>query len=336
VQQYLNLIHFPVACEFRNAALGRRREIRVGALKGFLHLPRPNPKAIGESFSELLPPRVRDIDFAIRVFNHGTSNVWERLWWGKYFTYNIKDPEGTAVASVSYAAMTFPAMQSANFMPLRDVAKECIEHMPAWCGRLSSWIEAITKDDLDAAHPAHASIDPERWTTTAWITSSNGKPNYDYVNPTAILMGSLGKAAMTADQWHAAVRGANACKEPSDIHLLLRDARAARLRGHGRRAILSLATAVELVIEPALRKHLSKSLSPRQVDNQLANDWQFSQRQKLMTKNGMWLPPDLQNKVMSLRNKVAHKNGAVSRAQADAAIEIVEKLVSRYSPLKLP
>ena len=237
MRQYLNLIHFPVACEFRHAALGVRRQIRIGALTGFINLPRPDATAIGKSFSALLPPRARDIEFAVRVFDHGTSNAWDRLHWGKYFTYSGKDPEGTAVASVSYAAITFPAVQGGVEKPLEDVANECIDHMPEWCGRLTSWIEVLTTDDLDPAHPVRSTIDPERWTTAAWITSSGAKPDYDYVNPPLILIGSDGKNAMGREQWKAAIRGANTNAEPPEVHLLMRDARAAWMRDQGRRSI---------------------------------------------------------------------------------------------------
>jgi hypothetical protein len=97
-----------------------------------------------------------------------------------------------------------------------------------------------------------------------------------------------------------------------------------------------LATAVELVIEPALRTYLGSSLTPKQIDALLSEEWQFSKRKELMAKNGMWLPPDLQGRVMTLRNKVAHENATVTRAEAESAITVVEQLVSHYAPLRLP
>jgi hypothetical protein len=180
VQQYLNLLHFPVPCEFRNSALGHRREIKIGSLSGSIYLPRANLAAVGEPFNELLPPHVRDIAFAVRVFDHGRSNAWERLRWGGYFIYNVNDPAGTAVASVRFAAITFPARQGREVVTMPALAEECLKNMPAWCSRLTSWIEVLTKDDLDSAHSLPAALHPERWTTAAWVTSSQGKPTYKY------------------------------------------------------------------------------------------------------------------------------------------------------------
>ena len=55
-----------------------------------------------------------------------------------------------------------------------------------------------------------------------------------------------------------------------------------------------------------------------------------------MEQYNMWLPPEIQDKVMTLRNKVIHKNASVTKAQAAAAIAVVEELAARYTPLKLP
>ena len=283
-QQYLNILQFPVACEFRNSALGRHRKVCVGSLAGSIHLPRPDLAAVGKPFNTLLPPRVRDIAFATRIFDHGASNVWERLSWGKYFFYNVKDPANTAVASVQFAALTFPVRQPDGNFALSKVAEECLKHMPDWCARLTTWIEVLTKDDLEAAHSLPAAVHPQRWTTVAWVTSSRGKPHYDYVNPLMHSFGSDGRYAMTTELWSSAVRGANATTTPPEVHLLLRDARAAQRRNYGRRAVLDAATAAELIIEPAIRARLLKSHTVRDTDAQLRKEWKFSDRKALMVK----------------------------------------------------
>ena len=50
----------------------------------------------------------------------------------------------------------------------------------------------------------------------------------------------------------------------------------------------------------------------------------------------MWLPSDLQDKVMSLRNKVIHENASVNKAQAATAIDLVDQLAVRHAPLIAP
>ena len=113
---------------------------------------------------------------------------------------NLNDPAKTAVASVSYAAMTFSAQQGDRCLSLNVLAQECLENLPAWCSCLTSWIEVLTKDDLDAAHPLPAALNPERWTTAAWVSSSGGKPKYDYVNGPVHPFVSDGKRAIGTEE----------------------------------------------------------------------------------------------------------------------------------------
>jgi hypothetical protein len=335
-QQYLNILRFPVACAFRNSVLGRHREVRIGSLTGAIHLPRPNLRELGKPFSELLPPCVRDIAFAKRIFNHGVSNDWEQLLWGKYFTYNLKDPANTAVASVRFVALTFRVRQPTGTRALSEVFEECLQYMPDWCARLTTWIEVLTKDDLDAAHPLPAALHPDPWTSAAWITSSRRKPRYDYFNAPLHSFGSDGRYAVTTELWSSALRGANTMSIPPEEYLLLRDARAAQWRDHGRRAVLDAATAVEIIIGPVLRAQLLKSHSGPETDTLLKREWRFSDRKKLMIKHGMWLPPNLQEQVMNLRNDVIHANAVINKSQAATAIELVGQLASHYAPLAPP
>jgi hypothetical protein len=138
---------------------------------------------------------------------------------------------------------------------------------------------------------------------------------------------------MSAQHWSTAIRAANKQCDPPEIHLLLRDARAAQRRDRARRSILDVATAVELIIDTALRTRLGRSQSAAALDTLLTKEWKFSRRVTLMERSKMWLPPGLQDKVMGLRNKVIHENASVTKTQAAAAIEIVEQLADRYAPL---
>ena len=92
---------------------------------------------------------------------------------------------------------------------------------------------------------------------------------------------------------------------------------------------------MKVIIEPALRAHLAKSLTPQGINALLTTEWQFSKRKALMERDRLWLPADLQSKVMSLRMS-AHENAVITKTQAKTAIEIVEQLASRYAPLKSP
>lgn len=335
MKRYLNLIQFPVPCEFRNSALGHRRQVKVGSLKGNIYLPTENLSAISQGRS-LAPPPIRDVDFVAGLFDRHARNEMERLKWGWYFSHHPKDLAGTAVATVGFAVLAFSEYQSGKSLPLATVSKECLEHLPAWCSRLVDWIEVITKDDLNSAHSIRDSIDPVRWTTAAWITSSVGRPSYCFVNPSMSIFGSSGDRAMTTLQWQVAVRGANRGTDPPDIYLLLRDARAAQMRHHRRRAILDLATAVELIIATALRARLSKAHSQSEIDRQLNQERKFWRRTALMEANGMRVPDGVRVDVMALRNKVIHENASVTQGQSAAAIRIVEELAACYTPLRLP
>jgi hypothetical protein len=335
VQQYLNLVRFPVALQFRERALGLRRDIAIGPLNGTIHLPRSNVTSIAEPFSTLKAPGVRQIAYAVRVHNHGREN-YDRLWWGKYFTWHSKDPKNTAVASIAHAAISFSAVQAGGMTPLKVVAEQCHNHLPAWYSKLADWIEVLTKVDLDAAHSLQRVVEGPRLNTVPWISIERGQKRYDYVNAPGVAIGSDGKDALDGKLWSAALRGANRGLRPAEERLLLRDARAALARRHPRRAVLDAATVAELVIEPALRRALLRRNPQSVVDHLLKTDWQFARRKELMLALGMWLPPTLDQDLMKRRNKAIHENAIITQPQAKAAVDIAEQLANHYVPLKVP
>ena len=232
---YLNILTFPVSLEFRNSALGLRRRVKIGNLCGTLILPLANNNAIGESFSQLLAPKMKHLDFAERVYAHCHQHEPEgTLRWGGYFTYNQNDPVNTAIASVHSAVLSLSPSQSGRTLSMEQVAEECLQHFPQWCVSLTDWIELMTRDDLNVAHPLNTAFAPLHWTSTAWTHTSGSRPDYKYVNPPLHMFGSDGENAMDAGQWSDAIRAANAMRDLPEIWALLRDARSAQRRGNGR------------------------------------------------------------------------------------------------------
>jgi hypothetical protein len=328
--RYLNLISFPAPLEFKNSALGLRRGIRLGNLSGMIHLPRPNNPAIGKPFESLLAPRLKDVDFVVRVHLHMAASEEPHMYWGKYFSWTQKDPEGTAIASVNHALVSFAARQGNATLSPESVAEKCLQEIPAWSARLADWIEVLTRDDLNTSHPLHAAIVQPHWISTAWIYSDGRRPDYMFVNPPLTSIGSRGENALDAVLWTRAIRAANNRRDIPETWALIRDARAAQRRGLGRRAVLDAATAAELIIEKQLRAHLSRSNPPTFVDKLMKSTWQVSRRIELMRSLGLWLPANLDADLTSLRNGVVHNNSDVNKPAAKAAVDAVEELARRY------
>jgi hypothetical protein len=269
---------------------------------------------------------VKDIDFAIRVESREEN---DRVRWGIYTRYNRHDQAGTAVASVGAAVLTIPALQADEEWTLERVAKACINDFPLWCARLNDWIEVLTGNDLNAAHPVDAVLDPAHWTSAAWIQSTAKDVKYEYVNPTInVVLHETNP--MDASRWSAAIRAANGGRDLPEIWVLLRDARSAQRRRQFRRAILDAATAAELIVDQELRNELLKTNAAPFVDKLLKDTWQVSRRLDLMGALGMWLPVDIHDKLTVLRNSVIHKNVVVSREQTKDALDVAYDFANHY------
>ena len=102
---------------------------------------------------------------------------------------------------------------------------ECMEHFPIWASRLVDWVEALTHQDLDAAHPLINACSRPRWTTISWTYRSGGKPQYTYVNPSIVLIGSGGKGAIGIKDWGRLIQAANNLKALPEVWALLRGSR---------------------------------------------------------------------------------------------------------------
>jgi hypothetical protein len=295
-----------------------------------IYLPRPNGAAIGKPFESLLAPRVKDVDFVVRVHLHVAASEEPEMYWGKYFAWNQKDPEGSAIASVKHAIVSFAARQGNVTLSADSVTETCLHEFPAWSARLADWIEVLTSEDLNASHPLHVAIAEPRWMSTAWIHSDRRRPDYMFVNPPLTSIGSRGESALDAVLWTRAVRAANNRRDIPEIWALVRDARAAQRRGLGRRAVLDAATAAELIIEKQLRAHLSRVNPPAFVDKLMTSTWQVSRRIELMRSLELWLPAKIDDHLTLLRNRVVHNNAQVKKPAAKAAVDAVEQLARHY------
>ena len=134
---YLNIITFPLALNFKNEVFGKSRRVNLDGLSGTLYLPQPNLAGIKQDKRGLLAPKVKGIDLAIRVFEGNPVSEDRRIWWGDYFKWNTQDLGKTAVASVVRAVLSIPAEQAGNNYAVDDVGKKCLTAFPQWSGRLT-------------------------------------------------------------------------------------------------------------------------------------------------------------------------------------------------------
>src|SRR5215216_4883123 len=120
------------------------------------------------------------------------------------------------------------------------------------------------------------------------------------------------------------VQRTNDATEPPEECLLLRDARAALVRGE-RRALFDAATGAEVVIAAALTNRLELALGEKAAARILAVERNISVRIGLAQALCINLTPSLHAELFEMRNSAIHRNAAISRLEVGRALDVAHQ-----------
>jgi len=128
------------------------------------------------------------------------------------------------------------------------------------------------------------------------------------------------------------VQRTNDATEPPEECLLLRDARAALVRGEHRRALFDAATGAEVVIAAALTNRLELALGEKAAARILAVERNISVRIGLAQALCINLTPSLHAELFEMRNSAIHRNAAISRLEVGRALDVAHQVVGNVTP----
>lgn len=307
--------------------LGLRSPVTLPTVDAEICMPLESKREVGFGGS-FAPPRLRGIKWFTKVNNHHSREHW--LGWGSY--HQGGEPEDWRAVIMSAVLRVVAA--DASDSGLQDIGLAVNESIYDWYLRLRDWLESLAHVDLGHEH-AEQSVTGRSEVETAWWVATTrlpGERGYALVNP-PLTMQLRDTTHVDRQDWRRAVRETNAGRDPTDSHLLLRDARAAFNRGVFRRCVLDAATAVEVVLSPILTQKVDKSLGSSTRKELVPNIMSVSRKIRALRGLGMRLPASLHSDLFNLRNKVIHEGEAPSRSATRKALETATTVVSAHAPL---
>lgn len=317
----LSLIDWPATPLFLSEVLGAIEAVEIGGCTGVLTLPNRNPEAVdAETFSCPICPPDQYVDSAlVRAYPH--------VHWGRHVSW----PQLLTEVRTLLLRMDFEC-EAEDDLPHRiNSVQDAFEE---WFGLLRDWLGALTKQDLYESEPTSPGMAPgQRF--SVWFRFRDGQWRHAQGRQTIKVRPPQIDTAISASHWTRGVAAANRGQAVPAEHLFIRDAREALARDNPRRSVLNAGLAGELTLGAAVREELTRQgASPARVDRSL-NRLTLGQLVASVRTfvPGLWLPPGIETKLVKKRNGAAHTSREISAADARAALDVAERLVSRYVPL---
>lgn len=307
---YRLLVQYPLpaAVGVRLEVLGSIGATRLAGLPSQVYLPR----LLETGYPILRQPGVLDGLVSEPEYSDGQDPDDPRPEspWG-YPTSWVSAPEATAIA-VTQILVSFESVDAADRTQLLE---RSMTALPLWFALLKDWCEVLTGQDLDDVAPRRrVQLEGEGW--ACWHADAPLTIDHrvifdlDYGEP-------LGKS-----RWDRLLVLVGTGTEPVVEHVLLRDARAAHVRGQYRRAVVDAATALEVSLHRVLLEmHRS---SPSALSSELlrvAERWTLGNLVESLAKMGR-LPPSVTGNLVKLRNEVIHKR-AKEPTEAESAVMLI-------------
>jgi hypothetical protein len=313
-----SLVDWPVAPLFLCEVLGVAEAVEIGGHAGVLTLPARNPEAVdaGTYDCAICPPDSYILS--------PLAKAYPCVHWG----YHVSWPRLLAQVRTLVLRMDFECQGDCDLPNGINAVQDAFE---GWFGLLCDWLGVLTKQDLYESEPRSPGKAPgERF--PGWFCLREGEWRRAQGRQTIKVRPPEFDKAISAANWARGVAFANRGQRAPAEHILLRDARESLARDDPRRSVLNAGLAGELSLGVAVREELARQGgSPSRVDRSLDRLTLGQLVASIRTfMPGVWLPPGISATLVKKRNEAAHGSRDISVADARAALDVADSLVSRY------
>jgi hypothetical protein len=322
---------FPVPLGVTTGCLGKSFEVVVGGMTGRARLPsyawdQHSPRLVGPTLG--IP-----LDDVITRFVERQEDVATRPdFWGFISGWHPAKRKLTAIG-VSAALLDFSVPSEeigySDYLygrghPQGAPLDALFRDVDTWFDTLRTWIEVAVDQDADPANPMSTVSQPGSGLMLA--SEDNGTLS---IPATAheIHVAMSQEEPINLPRLRKAIKQTNAGAQPSDAHLLVRDARAALRRQSYRRSVIDAGGAVEMTL--AEHNRATVHVSP---GGRLPTLGWYVRRPPIIAATGLAesaLVADLVNP----RNNAIHQSIVPTRVDTVRAIAISQRVLAALDPL---
>ena len=301
--------------------------VAIGKLSGSLVTPKlvwpkNDPHIIGPAISEQ----------ATVLLDQGSGRKGQWFFWGQVSTWNIKTKAvpwawlgavllklATPARDISYSEYIYGLGH-----PIGPPIDQLYSDIDTWFEGLRMWIEVICDQDADPGAPLRSVTVTGQglrvWTEEAGVVSlpsSANRATTIWRNPEPIARKTLTRVVnLLATQ-----------PQPSDAHLILRDARAAHRRHRLRQAVIDAGSAVEIVLAD-----FNRAVTRVTTPSKPTLGWYVDQP-KIAAQAS--LPAYTKRDLVEKRNDAIHNNVAPSWSETAQALKLARQIINNLEPLPI-
>lgn len=249
--------------------------------------------------------------------------------WGELRSWNKADNRSTVPQSVCVKRVRIRVWVKDVETTDVGLGPQLDQALSPWWDALSSWIEVLTGQDL-AALGDRRPKKPQ--TFHLWSGNPDGT-----MRPLAMMLyGSIypNINVLTSQGLQACLSAVAREQSPPPERLHLSDARSLHNDGQWRRAVIDAATAAEVAITSWLDNRLSTA-EPEVKSALLQSPRTLGRLHRLYTQLGGELPSQFDQRVVTPRNRAAHRGMPLTAEESAAAIEATQALLDAANPIVL-
>lgn len=301
---------FPERVFFLGTCLGLEAPFVLDEQEGVIGLPTAELVPHSDERPELLAPPLADQAVLAAI---------PSLSWG----YIGDAKEGHFAAERCYVRIgaEYPKAE------LEDRSKRLAYLIRPWFYRVIEWIEVLTGQDLyeherpytERDHRPYGSFylyDGETYTN---ITHQEGI----WMTPWPL------EESLTPERWRFCLDASSKQQRPPLELLVMRDANAALMRGHYRKAVVDAGSAVEIALNRRIRQKLAGDNEAEVVEELLRSHPTLGRKLGLAKRLGLELPADAQQDLVEPRNRTVHRGETPDSLAATVAVHIAGDVVGK-------
>jgi hypothetical protein len=297
--------------------LGTSIDVEIAGLAGKIWMPKFGPLLGNGIFHQVIPPdRFHD---GILSRLSGPDDID----WGRQYSH----PGGETLVSSFLLEFDLTGEED----EVREEISRIEGRLDAWFGVVRDWLETLTHQDLATEHPLDLGQSSPRyrwsWHDGSHRISTMGARGHMTIR---VLDGT---PPIDSRIWIRAIHHANIHQRPPSPCLVLRDARAMRMRESHSYSVALSAMAAEAALSDEVRKELSAVGIPTgDIDKVLNRTFGYLVKYCMDHLPQISLPSDTRLKLVDVRNRVIHHGYQASQQESLDAHNIAEKIVG-LSPL---